>query len=295
VLRDELRDSMHFRGLTITDALTMAGVAKMFTQEQIAIRSIEAGAEILLKPADVRPVIDAVTARAERDAGFAVMVRAAAKKNLEMKARVGLHRSTQMSLDSLRAVVGQSAHREVASTIALRAVTVLRDSTKQIPLARNRSLQLVIYAPETEVGGGSAFAEELRRYVPTTVTRVGPQTPRTTLDSIATRAAAGRLVILTVVRRVEGRGRTALVPTFAEWVNDLAIRLQPVVVAAGNPYVLAQFPRVSSYMTTFSVGEAPERAAARVLVSPMLATGRSPVGLPGVFGRGDGIRNGGTP
>lgn len=289
VLGNELRDSLRFTGLVITDALTMQGVAKMFPQEEIAIRSILAGAEVLLKPADVVPVLDAIAARMGTDAAFAALVDAAARKNLEMKARVNLHRGAQVSLDSLRAVVGIASHRAVAATVASRAVTLLRDVSHQLPLDPARGpMHLVVYTPETEFGGGNAFVDEFRSRGHVTVSRVGPQVTRDALDSIARRARRGRLVIVTVVRRVEGRGRVAIAEPFAAWVRSITPQLHPIVVAAGNPYVIGQFPDIEAYMATFSVGEAPERAAARALFRGNV-TGRSPVSLPGVFSRNDGV------
>ena len=288
VLHDELRDSLHFRGLTITDALTMQGVARMFTQEQIAIRAIEAGAEVLLKPADVRPVLEALTARAAQDPAFAARIDAAARHNLEMKARVNLHRGAQVSLDSLRRVVGSREHRAVATAIASRSVTLLRDTRGQVPLRSAAPVHIVIYAPETELGGGSAFADEFRSRHAAVISRVGPNTPASTLEEIAQRAAPGQLVIVTVVRRVEGVGRTAIAEPFAAWVRRVAPRLRPIVVAAGNPYVIGQFPDIEAYLATFSVGEAPERAAARAILRGEFG-GRSPVSLPGLFTRSSGL------
>ena len=52
--------------------------------------------------------------------------------------------------------------------------------------------------------------------------------------------------------------------------------------------MISQFPDIEEYMVTFSVGEAPERAAAKSLFSGAFP-GRSPVGLPGVFARSDGV------
>ncbi len=291
VLHDELRDSLHFRGLTITDALTMQGVARMFSQDEIAIRSIEAGAEVLLKPADVTPVLEALAARAARDPAFAALIDAAARKNLEMKVRVGLDQSAQMSLDSLRLRVGTASNRAVATAIASRAVTVLRDRTGQIPLARGRNLRIVVYTPETEFSGGASFIDEFRKRADATVYRVGPQTSTIELNAISKRATRGRLVVLTVVRRVEGRGRVAIAEPFAAWVRRIAPKLKPVVIAAGNPYVIGQFPGIEAYMTTFSVGEASERAAARALLGAAVS-GHSPVTLPGVFSRTDGVTGG---
>jgi hypothetical protein len=76
----------------------------------------------------------------------------------------------------------------------------------------------------------------------------------------------------------------SIVEPFANWVRDIAPRLKPVVIAVGNPYVIGQFPNIEAYMVTYSVGDAPERAAARGLLGAPI-TGRSPVGLPGIFSR----------
>ncbi|HEY6830302.1 MAG TPA: glycoside hydrolase family 3 N-terminal domain-containing protein, partial [Gemmatimonadaceae bacterium] len=55
-----LRDSLHFRGVAITDAMTMEGIGKGYTAEQSSVLAVKAGAEILLKPSDATRAINAV-------------------------------------------------------------------------------------------------------------------------------------------------------------------------------------------------------------------------------------------
>ena len=156
-----------------------------------------------------------------------------------------------------------------------------------MPLRARKPMQLVIYTPETEFGGGNAFADEFQKHGSAVVTHVGPQTPRATLTAISRRAKKGQLIVLTVVRRVEGRGRVAIAEPFAAWMRQITKRKRPIVVAAGNPYVIGRFSGIGEYMVTFSVGEAPERAAAQALFDGKYP-GRSPVSLPGIFSRADG-------
>src|SRR2546422_4237998 len=47
-----LRNDLHFSGIIVTDALSMSGLTIYFTQEEAAVRALEAGADLLLKPAD---------------------------------------------------------------------------------------------------------------------------------------------------------------------------------------------------------------------------------------------------
>src|SRR6266478_5243054 len=47
-----LRNDLKFPGMIVTDALSMSGLTIYFTQEEAAARALEAGADLLLKPAD---------------------------------------------------------------------------------------------------------------------------------------------------------------------------------------------------------------------------------------------------
>jgi beta-N-acetylhexosaminidase len=67
-----------------------------------------------------------------------------------------------------------------------------------------------------------------------------------------------------------------------------------LVVAFGNPYLIRQVPAAGSYLVTYSVGDASERAAAQALHGRAAITGRIPVSLPGFFTRGDGEQRAAT-
>src|SRR5437588_334596 len=53
VMNGILRNDLHFDGLIVTDAMSMSGLTIYFTQEEASVRAIEAGADLLLKPADL--------------------------------------------------------------------------------------------------------------------------------------------------------------------------------------------------------------------------------------------------
>ncbi|MBI1808790.1 MAG: hypothetical protein HYR75_02730, partial [Gemmatimonadetes bacterium] len=101
-----LRDSLGFRGLTITDALSMEGVGKGYTVERSAVLAVLAGADVLLKPTDVRRAIDAVVAAVERGEIPRERIDASVRRILELKLRTGAVQRPIVPLDSLREVVG---------------------------------------------------------------------------------------------------------------------------------------------------------------------------------------------
>src|SRR5215510_13884853 len=295
IITDLLRDTLGFRGVAITDAMTMEGVGKGHTTEQSSVLAVKAGADILLKPSDPVRAIDAVVAAVERGELSRTRIDSAARSVLELKARVGLAKNRVVSLERLRDVVGSPEHRATAASIAQRSITLLRDRDTLIPMTSDTGRVLAIrYSPETEIKAGRSFDAALRaargRGRRTDLVRIGPGATRDLLDSLDRMAERASTVIVTAyVRRVEGAGRVAVPEHVAGWIDALAKRRRVIVVAFGNPYLIGQFPSVGSYLTAYGVSDDLERATVAALFGRAKITGRAPISLPGVFAAGDGL------
>ena len=297
VMSGLLRDTLGFRGLAITDAMTMDGVGKGYGVEESTVLAVKAGADIILKPSDVPKAIDALVAAVQRGDIPASRIEQSARRVLELKARSGAAFQRFTSLDVLRDVVGAPAHRAAALDIARRAITLLRDRGTILPITSTRTL-VIQYMPETELRAGRVFASTLRSVLPDArVVRIGPNSSPGLLDSLQLASETAERVILSAyVRRIEGEGRPAIPAHIAEWMERLAgaDAMTPsaklVMIAFGNPYLIRQVPSAATYLVTFGVGDALETAAAQAVSGRAPIGGVSPVSLPGFFQRGDGIR-----
>jgi beta-N-acetylhexosaminidase len=291
-----LRDSLGFDGMIVTDALTMEGVGKGYGVGESAVLAVLAGADVLLKPGDIPGAIAAVVAAIGRGEISAQRIEQSVRRTLEMKARLGLHRDRYADLEHLRRVVGAPEHWTVAREIGERAVTLLRDAPALVPVPRDGRIAVVTYAPELEIVAGRAFLAELRGLAgKTTGTRITPRTSASALDSLArSLAGADRVIITTHVRTIEGEGSFAIPPHISRWIGALASRQAVIVVANGNPYVIRDFPDVTSYLATYGIDPGLEQAAARAVAGMIPITGRSPISLPGFFAHGDGMQRGRT-
>ena len=319
VMTGLLRDSLGFRGVTITDAMTMEGIGKGYGIERSGPLAVLAGNDILLMPTDVPKMLDAVVAAVERGEITRGRIDDATRRVLELKVRTGAVPRRPTSLDAVRAVVGAPEHWAVAEGIAARAITLLRDSLGLVPTGRGRTFALVQYAPDNEVTAGTSFAAEFRAQVASVrgaaaagpgaalpgatraaegvrEFRITPRTSPAALDSIAAAlGAVDRVVVTTYTRTYEGAGRVAIPTHVAGWIDRQAAGGKLIVVAGGNPYVIRQFPRVSSYLVTYGRGHALERAAARAVLGLAPITGRAPISLPGYFALGAGITRPAAP
>jgi beta-N-acetylhexosaminidase len=292
VMTSLLRDSLGFRGVAITDALTMEGVGKGYPVEQAVVLALRAGSDVLLRPTDVTRSIDAVVAALGDGRLTQGRIDSAVTRILWRKARLGLFSNRLVSLDSLRNVVGSRAHRALAQDIAERAITLVRDSAGSVPLRSGASIAVVTYMPETELKAGRAFMAELTRLHPGTrlAGKLQPNSAASQLDSIARAAGTADAIVIGVfVRRIEGQGRTTIPPTVAHWIDSVAASPRVAVVSFGNPYIIRQFPSSRAYLNTYGITDVLEIAAARALTGARPIRGRSPVSLPGFFTLGDGI------
>ena len=291
IITGVLRDSLRFNGVAITDAMTMEGVGKGYSVEESSVLAVKAGADIILKPSDPTKAIDAVVGAVERGDIPRAHIDSAARHVLELKARTGAAYSPLADLDALRAVVGSPDHRAVAADIARRAVTLLRDNGPLLPVS-GRRVAVVQYMPETELRAGKIFGGDIRAAIPDArVIKISPATSVSDLDSVTRQVTgADRVIVAAYVRRIEGEGRPAVPPHIAKWIDELARREKVVAVALGNPYLIRQFPGVQTYLVTYGVSDALERAAAAAILGRAPITGTTPVSLPGFFQRGDGMK-----
>ena len=288
VIHGLLRDALGFRGVAITDALSMEGVGAGYSVERSAVLAVLAGADILLKPTDTRRAIDAVVAAVERGEIPAATIDASVRRILGLKVRTGAVARPAVPLDSLRMIVGAAAHRDAAARIAVEAITLLRDRDGLVPVHGDVPTLVLTYSGELDIEAGRAFAAELRLALPRArVSRITPRTPRAELDSLV--RPGDRVVIYTLVRTVEGEGRFAMATQVARWIDSLSATHPVLVAAHGNPYLLREMPRVGTYLATFGRGPDLERAAARAIAGRARISGKSPISLPGFFQRDDGL------
>src|SRR5437763_538454 len=137
VMNGILRNDLHFDGLIVTDAMSMSGLTIYFTQEEASVRAIEAGADLLLKPADpdasLRGVRDAVKQGRLTEA----RIEQSARKVLAAKYDLGLTQQRLTSLDQIDQEVAGKKANELADDIADDAITLVKNDAKLLPWTRS--------------------------------------------------------------------------------------------------------------------------------------------------------------
>ena len=288
-----LRRRMGFDGLVVTDALDMAGVTSLYSPGEVAVRSILAGADLLLVP----PVLDAAM-EAVRDAIAtgripAARIDEAVTRVLRAKAKLGLHKSKLVDLDALPRVFARPEFERASMDIADRGVTLLRDDQQTLPLDAAKPLRalLVAISGDPDPHPGDALESELRKRVDSLQSvRMDTQFVRADAAALPPPDSYDVAIAAVLVRVTDRKGSVGLPAEQAGIVERLLAGGKPVIVASfGNPYLAAQFPAAKTWMTGFSTTDVVQRAVGRALFGQIAVGGRSPVNIPGVAALGAGL------
>ncbi|WP_245789037.1 glycoside hydrolase family 3 protein [Streptosporangium canum] len=122
ILTGLLREKLGFDGVVSTDALDMAGVRKKYGDGQVAVRAIQAGADLLLMPPDFPKAYGAVLAAVKSGKISTARLDQSVRRLLKLKAARGLlDRAPVADPAEAERVLRSAEHRKVAQLINERA------------------------------------------------------------------------------------------------------------------------------------------------------------------------------
>ena len=293
ILTGLLRDQLGFRGLVITDALEMGGIAQGFNSAEAAVRALEAGADTLLMPADPDAAIRAVVAAVASGRLSRQRIRESVAKILSAKENLGLDRRRLVDLEAVGDVIDAPESSERAGQIAERAVTLVRNRDNLLPLADPEKTCFVTMAESRYGAEGQAFAQEVRRRAPRApLASLDPALSRADVEAAIERLGACQSYTVAAFSAVSAyRGSVGMAGELPRAMETLAGSGKPVtLIALGNPYLLRNFPDVAAYLATFSTVPPSEAAAVKALWGEIAIHGRLPVTIPGQAALGEGIQ-----
>jgi beta-N-acetylhexosaminidase len=292
VLTGLLRDSLRFHGLVVTDALTMGAIVAKYGAGEATVRAFVAGSDLLLMPADADSAVNAMTVAVESGRVSGERLDASVRRVLEIKRRLGLFERRTVPLDSIMHLVGSKRYADAANDIAVRALTLARDTigTLRALRARRSHVALIAYADEGNGGVGLTLADLLRQSGDTVdYFRLWPMSGVASYDSArAVLAKAPAALFAANVRPISWRGNIVLPDSLARLVTVTDSLKPTVLITFGSPYLLNQTPSVKSYLLAWSGRAASERAAARALLGYSPIAGHLPIRVP-PYGLGFGI------
>jgi beta-N-acetylhexosaminidase len=292
ILTGLLRDELGYKGLIVTDAMDMQGITALYSQGEAAVRAIEAGADVVLMPADPEACIRGLLAAVKSGRITQRRIDESVAKILLAKQRVGLYRSRTVSLDRLADRIKDTELQKMAQKAADESITLVKNDRAMFPVSNPADSCLVVLTEGRFSTRGQTLITELAHRAPAIKIYLANSTmPDEELSALA--ATAGKckqIYIAAFVTVAAYRGSVALEGGLSGMVDSLIKSTHPVaLMSLGSPYLLRNFPNVSAYIATFSTASTSEIALAKAISGVIPIRGRLPVSIPGLAKIGDGI------
>ena len=302
VVQELLREELGFDGLVFTDSLRMRAVTELVSPGEAAARAVDAGHDVVLHSVDdvaaFEGIKDAVSARVITEARLDESV----ERLLTAKARLGLHRSRAVSLNTLPLVVGTRESLAVAEEISQRSLTLVKDDGHDVPLRIPRSSELLYLSVVDRLSGwgvtvpSATFIPELEtRWPNVTAVELSDRTPISEIELVRETASRFDAVIVGLfVRAASLNGRMDLSGELVTMLQRVARQAtesgQPfVAVVFGNPYVATFIDQPPSMLLTYDVADLAQASAVRALAGERPIEGRLPITLSTQFPVGHGL------
>ncbi|SKB90913.1 beta-N-acetylhexosaminidase [Arthrobacter sp. 31Cvi3.1E] len=278
VLTGLLRDELGFKGLVTTDALDMAAMAAEWPQEEIAVKAIQAGSDILLNSPDVEASFAGVRAAVGSGEISEARLDESVRRILEWKVKRGVFDQPMTDPGAVDTLVGTAENLGTANLISDRAVTLVRNEDRVLPLPSKSSVLMV--------GSGSAWPELAGPMLKEQGLAVTEDYENGASPSAAYRAravAAARGVDAVVFASYNATGNAAQ----QQMVAELAATGTPVIViATRNPYDINVFPGADAVLNSYGVKEVNFHGAVRAISGAVNPSGKLPVNVPKADGDG---------
>ena len=295
VQTDILRKDMGFKGLIVSDAMSMSGLTLYFTQEEAGVRAFLAGTDILEKPADVDAMLRGL-ATAVRSGRIPMdRLDESVRRQLAWKYEVGLFKEKITSIDQIDTIVSGPETTKLTDEIATRALTLVKNGSGTIPLDKTKRIAVLgisngFDGPLTMASLNGSLRAAGVRFAPAYIQE--NSTPEQ-IEAARQAVSGADVVVVGLYGRVRSGARNSVgIPDGGGAIlrGLIAARKTVIGVSFGNPYVLGSFPEMDTYLVAYGDMPSLQRAAGRGLTGQQDITGRLPITLPGLFPRETGVQ-----
>jgi len=282
-----LRNDLGFKGLIVTDALNMKALQSGgLTPEEVAVKAVKAGNDILLYPEDPERTFEAVCAAVESGKISERRIDKSVRRILLVKHWVGLDRQKLVDPSRLHELIGTSQSAKVAERLAEKSLTLVRDRDRMLPLSLPDSARVVNIMLNDRPGEtfGSSFAKRLGREYAVSSIRLTPASgAKTFREASMLLSKADAVVLTTGIQAWSSSMPSRLTELQHDFVRSLPAILPqgtPIVfVSFGSPYIFTAFPEIGTALCAYSSSGYSQEAVIKTLKGELVPTGQLPVSL----------------
>ncbi|MEO6632993.1 MAG: glycoside hydrolase family 3 N-terminal domain-containing protein [Mucilaginibacter sp.] len=277
IVTGELKDSLRFKGLVVSDAMEMKAVIKYFPDGEADLQAFLAGNDIIELSENSARAIKKIKKAIRKDKITKEEFNAKVKKVLAAKYWAGLNQYHETDVNHLV----EDLHRPAATTLIQQlsdaAVTLVKGSATGLQMIPLHRTALVSVGAESTI-----FQAELAKwYTYNKWFNISKTSSAAELKNIlATLKDYDQVYVAINDTRARPASKLNYSADVKQFIGDLAAHNNSVITVFANAYTIADLPGIekcSALLVCYQMTDALQRSAVKVITQQIKPTGRLPV------------------
>ncbi len=279
-----LKTELNFDGLVITDAMSMGAIMNYFSQEEAAVMSLAAGADLIIFPPDPNKYSQAIQNAITDGTLSEDRLNDAVRKVLRAKSRLGLQDNRFVDPENVSSVLKNDEHVRLSNRAAAESIVLYRDSLNRLPIDLSELSVTLLQVGDLGIppytSRGQALTTELEKRCKSLETfHIGGTPVDDDYAAIAKASGTSDLLLCsTIVTVTASKNRIDL----TDMQKDLIDALRPfqekaILLVFGSPYSAASFPWFDTVVIGCDTLWEMQRAAIRSIEGENEFKGKLPV------------------
>ncbi len=291
VVKDLLKRQFHFKGLAITDALEMKGVANYFPPGKLEVMALKAGNDILLMPHNAKISIDSIVAALHSGELDSNDIYSRVRKILSYKYSAGLNNWHPLSKDSVYTIINSDKAKALNKKLYRNALTLIVNKDSIIPLTTNLNKTLAIVS--VGVPKHNPFTHTALKYRAADLYSIKRNAATAELQRLANKLKSYDYVILTILNTNNSTHKHyGIYQSSYDLANLIAQHSKLIINLQANPYASSRFlnaTRESALLISYNEAPDAQEAAAEAIFGGETISGKLPVSINDTIRQAYGI------
>lgn len=275
-----LQQQLGFNGLVFTDGLNMRGVTNLFSQKEIGIRALNAGADILLFPENAENMMNGIIEAIETGEIDTNTINNKCRKVLEAKYWFGLNSYTPIDTCNVLADLNNNYAKLLNRKLIESGLTLIqKQDILPIKTLKDNKILSIAISENSE----NEFQKQLSLYAQVDHIQVNIFATDSAIDKIVDTAKHYNTVIICTLGTNEiTKSNYGLVSESIKLIDTLAVCCNPILVHLGNPYSLAKLThsnKLKSILIGYRADEITQNIAAQAVFGGVIANGKLPISI----------------
>ena len=291
---DILKDSLGFKGVVVTDAMSMGGITNSYSDSYGLIAAVNAGCDFIIQNDDFKGSIDVIEQAVIDGIIPEERIDESALKILRMKEKIDLNNNSVIEMTDAQGSLRDSSFQITANRMATQALTLVKNETKFFPLKLKKMEKLYIvdiYDHKNDHSesittkalrnlGANVHSFQLdesdKKYVSSSILKEIPK--------------ESTVIVNAFVSPSSNKNRITLSRSQEKFIKSLAKKTKKILLNSyGNPYLIENFPMVKNYICSWKGNKIMQNAFVRAVTGRENISGKLPITIPGVANKNFGI------